>query len=360
MVVLYFELTSFFIYCLFLKYSHLKHRKSIAKWSFFILLALIIFVRTFKYSTGIGLDLDEASGGYNAWCMANYHGVDEWLIKNPVYLKAWGSGMNILYPLMNVPFIKLFGLSLIVYRLPMLIINIVSIYIFFYMLLSTMKKSEDIFIIMTVVFLSPVMIQYSRWAVESNLFPPLMVTFISFLVLFDQNIKYKKIKYAWIDWVCFNFVIVLSAYAYSGMWIFLAIFMSFTYINIWIQLKGKSLPFIFSSLLFLIIFLFPLILFLYVNYISHHQIVLWHKITITKLATNRSSSSLVIGDHINLPLALKQNIKNIFYVLVTGYDGMPKNALPFIGAFYPLMLTFAPIGFIYSLFHKTSFNIVIL
>ncbi|MCW3763740.1 hypothetical protein NP061_005090 [Weissella confusa] len=253
--------------------------------------------------------------------------------------------MNILYPLIAVPFVKLFGLSLAVYRLPMLIISVIAIYLFFYALLKANLKSSKTFIIMMVIFLSPIMIEYSRWTVESNLFPHLMVIFISFLILFINELE-KSIndKTAIVYWILFNLIIAISAYAYSNTWIFLVFFIIGVYLFLIWKYKKRSTKFIFISMSILLIFIWPLILFIYVNYISHSQMILFNRITITKLTVNRSASQFVIG-HGNSLIAIKDNLINTFKILVTGDDGMPKNTLPFIGAFYPLMLTFAPIGF---------------
>ncbi len=132
-------------------------------------------------------------GGDNAWSLANF-GVDDHLASWPVYLCAWGSGMNILYPLIAVPFIKVLGLSVAVYRLPLLVISILAMLMFFYTLITIGEKDSTIFIVMMVVFLSPVMIEYSRWSVESNLFPWLMVIFVSLLLLFVNQVESNNIK----------------------------------------------------------------------------------------------------------------------------------------------------------------------
>ena len=58
----------------------------------------------------VGLHADEAYAGYEAWSMCHY-GYDSWGYKNPVYLRAWGSGMNALNSYLMIPFIAIDGLS---------------------------------------------------------------------------------------------------------------------------------------------------------------------------------------------------------------------------------------------------------
>lgn len=358
MVTLAVEALGILIYVNLIKFSILKNRNFKTKVAFLLLISLIIFVRAYKYSTGMGLDLDEAEGGYNAWALVKY-GVDEHLSSWPVYLSAWGSGMNILYPLITVPFIKMFGLSVAVYRLPLLLISVLAILLFFYVLIKLDEKSTTIFVMMMVIFLSPVMIEYSRWAVESNLFPWLMVIFVSFLLLFINQFEKHNKKWATINWILFNITVGGSAYAYSNTWIFLTTFMILLYAYFIWKLKKEAIKLIVLSLCILLIIIWPLALFIYVNYISHKEIILFGNVTITKLVVNRSSSQFVIGHGNNL-LAIRNNLIDTFRVLITGYDGMAKNALPVVGAFYPFMLTFSLIGFGYSVVRRSRIDIVFL
>ena len=64
-----------------------------------------------------GMNQDEASIGYDSWAIANY-GVDRNGYHNPVYPVAWGAGHDPFYMYAASLFIKLFGNSLFVYRLP--------------------------------------------------------------------------------------------------------------------------------------------------------------------------------------------------------------------------------------------------
>ena len=92
------------------------------------ILLLAFIVRVYAFNKLPNLDLDEAMGGVNTWSLGKY-GIDYFhLVKNPVYLYAWGSGMNILYPLITVPFVKVLGLSIVTYRLPLVIISTFSFY----------------------------------------------------------------------------------------------------------------------------------------------------------------------------------------------------------------------------------------
>lgn len=64
-----------------------------------------------------GLNQDEAYAGYNAWCLLHY-GVDSAGYHNPVYMVAWGSGMNVLETYLMMPFVALLGPCTLAFRLP--------------------------------------------------------------------------------------------------------------------------------------------------------------------------------------------------------------------------------------------------
>ena len=88
----------------------------------------------------IGLNCDEVSSGYEAYAILNY-GIDRNGNFLPVFLEAWGSGQNVLYSYLMMPFVKLFGLNIISTRLPMAIIGCVSL-IIWYLLLKNIKDDE--------------------------------------------------------------------------------------------------------------------------------------------------------------------------------------------------------------------------
>src|SRR5699024_5962626 len=106
-MIFYFLLILFSVLATFFTFKNEVVYKNSKKYKLVLLIAflLIILLRIVKYGSQMGLNCDEAMGGYNSWCIANY-GVDMHLMKLPVYLIAWGSGMNVLYPLISVPVVK--------------------------------------------------------------------------------------------------------------------------------------------------------------------------------------------------------------------------------------------------------------
>lgn len=86
----------------------------------------------------------------------------------------------------------------------------------------------------------------------------------------------------------------------------------------------------------------PLALFLWVNYVSHHQLHVLG-LTITRLAASRGASQFVVGHGHGLGAVIK-NLGQTVVVLFSGYDGYLKSGLPGFGILTPVMLVLVVVG----------------
>ncbi|OIM77925.1 glycosyl transferase, partial [Oenococcus oeni] len=312
--------------------SLFKNRSQYFRIAAMSIIFLTAFIRIFRYSSIMGLNLDEAMGGYNSWSLAHY-GVDSALNRNPVYLYAWGTGMNLLYPLISVPFIKLIGLSLVAYRLPMVILSIGSIFSLVVGMLMYKLPNRLILLSLATVFLSPWSIMANRWGLESNLFP-IIFTFAASAFLLFLSKQANHPKQAKMYLYIFAFLIALSAYAYSNNWFMLPFFVcgifGYLYLKKKASLKSLSAP---AFLILLIIW--PLLLFAKINYFSGKTFKIL-SLTIPKLSSSRSNSELIIG-HGNIFYSISNNIFKFIKLMVTGNDHLIWNSLPQIGILYPFM-----------------------
>ena len=77
-----------------------------------------------------GVYPDEAYNAYNTWSMM-VEGIDSRGYHAPVYFIAWGSGMNVLYAYLALPFFRLFGASLFVFRLPQALVSLAGVAAFY-------------------------------------------------------------------------------------------------------------------------------------------------------------------------------------------------------------------------------------
>ena len=158
-----------------------KHKEKIFVALVVLMLIIGILVRT------IGIDqkpnalmVDEASAGYEAFSILNY-GMDRNGNTLPVFLVAWGSGQNALLSYLIIPFIKLIGLSTLAIRLPMAILGCISLVVF-YCLLKRIAGRKIALIGLTFLAICPWHIMKSRWGLESNLFPDIVLLSLFLLV----------------------------------------------------------------------------------------------------------------------------------------------------------------------------------
>ena len=107
-------------------------KKKIQNVLFFIILIIAIIVRTISWPTAISqINADEAMTALNAKSIAET-GKDIYGTSFPVYLEAWGAmGQSVMLAYFMAFFIKIFGFSIVTIRLPMLVISIISIVIFY-------------------------------------------------------------------------------------------------------------------------------------------------------------------------------------------------------------------------------------
>ncbi|AZZ60546.1 glycosyl transferase [Oenococcus sp. UCMA 16435] len=323
------------------RFSLFKSRPKYFRIAFMAIIFLAAFVRIFRYSSVMGLNLDEAMGGYNSWSLAHY-GVDSALNRNPVYLYAWGTGMNVLYPLISVPFIKLIGLSLAAYRLPMVLLSIGSIFSLFIGMLKYKLPDRLIMLSLATVFLSPWSIMANRWGLESNLFPIIFTFAVSVFLIFlskqANNPKQGK-TYLYI----FAFLIALCAYAYSNNWFMLPFFVCGVFGYLYLK-KKASLKSLSVSVFLILLIIWPLLLFAEINYFSGKTFRIL-SLTIPKLSSSRSNSELIIG-HGNIFYSISNNIFKFIKLMVTGNDHLIWNSLPQIGILYPFMFIFCIVGIV--------------
>lgn len=286
--------------------------------------------------------------GYNAWCLAHY-GVSSHLNSWPVYLIAWGSGMNILYPLITIPFIKTMGMSVLVYRFPLILLSILAIFFLTFVLMKTHVKSKLILLFIAILSLSPWTIIANRWAVESNLLPIMMIFALGSYLMFMHAKAKSKSYYSW--FIVFNLLIGLLAYAYSCDWIFLFFFVIILDSYLLITKKITWQVLLLGILIDLLV-VWPLLLYVYVNFLGNSSIHIGN-LTIPKMVS-RTKEAWVIAQGGNPIKVIIVNIfRFIFYVLINNKYYYPvKAGIPNLPAYYPLMIFIAIWGLIVAIRNK--------
>lgn len=337
-------------------YKFIKNKENIKEFflknKYEIVLVFILIVGSLArlYNIGImpnALNADEASSGYEAYSIMKY-GIDRAGNSYPVYLYAWGSGQNALYSYFLIPFVQLLGLTIFSTRLPMALIGIMSLYVFYYLLKSIFDNKKMAMAGILFFAICPWHIMKSRWGLESNLFPDLILLACLLLVL---GLKKKNNILQVLSFV----VIGISSYSYATSYLFLPIFviLLLIYLIIHKEISIKK-AIIYLGIVFIISL--PLILYVIVNTFDLNQFSICG-ITIPKLKVNRYEEASTIFSG-NILENCIDNLLSTIRLLLVQNDKLYWNSLPNHGLFYFVSIPFLFIGIYVSVkkFRKNKYN----
>ncbi len=280
------------------------------------------------------LNADEASSGYDAYAIMKY-GMDRAGNSYPIELYAWGSGQSVLYSYIMIPFIAIGGLSVYTMRLPMALIGIASLYMIYYLLKNMFEKEKISLIAVTFLAICPWHIMKSRWGMECNIFPDLILLATLLIVL---GVKYNKKVLQILAFVVFG----LSSYAYGTAYMFLPIYV----LGVLIYLNRKEDLSIKRAMAYLgIVFVvaLPMIIYVIINTFGLEPIKIGITIPILKYVRYMQVSSIFQG---NILLNCTKNLNSLFHLLTLQYDTFDWNALPEFGMFYHVSIIFMVMGFV--------------
>ncbi len=305
-----------------------------------IIIALFLvglFIRVYKF--GIipgGFNQDEAMAAVDGFALANY-GTDRFGMKYPAYFTAWDfAQMNVLESYLMIPFFKIFGMSSVSARLPMLFVNLFAIYVFFSFIKQIFGKNEGL-VALAFLVINPWQIMISRWGLESNIFP----NFILFSVFFLYK-GLKKPIFMYISMVFFG----LTMYAYGIAYYTIPLLL----IILCIYLLSKKLITIKNALICFAVYIFvslPIFGVIIINFLKMPTIETPF-LTIPFFPNSiRSTDLLPYADNI-----LRQAINNFYKSLDTvifQFEDLPWNSIPQFGVYYLFSLPFLILGGYYVL-----------
>lgn len=139
-------------------------------WILFVLiLAAGVFVRVWQFGNiPYGLNQDGAMAGLDGYALALY-GTDRFGTSYPAHLWAWGYGqMSALYSYICIPFFRVLGLSRFSLRLPILVISIAMLPVFWDLARRLVGKNFAL-LAFFFVCINPWQIMQSRWALDCNM-----------------------------------------------------------------------------------------------------------------------------------------------------------------------------------------------
>ena len=297
---------------------------------FWAVLALGLFARLWRFGqVPGGLNQDEAFAGYEAWSLLTT-GMDTAGYRFPVYLTAWGSGMNALETYLLLPFVALFGLKAWVIRLPQLLVGLLSLPAA-YDVAGRIWDRRTGLTAMLLLAICPWHVLLSRWGLESNLAPG----FVLFGLFFFLRAM-EKPRLLLLSAVCYG----LSLYAYAAIWPVLPFLLLAQ--GVWAARRGKlhAGRYLLLSLLLLVLLALPLLLFLAVNlgWMAELRTPLF---SVPRLLVMRSGELSL--------RSIPENLENLFAILWRQSDGLPWNFAGWYGLLYPVSLPFTLLGLLPAL-----------
>ena len=145
---------------------------------FLVLLLFILAIGVRIYQFGAvpgGFNQDEAIAAYDAYMVARY-GMDRFQMRLPIYFTAWGFGQQSAFMHYTmVPFFWVMGLTVTAARLPVLIFSLLGLFAMYKFVDDAFGKKPITLAVLAFGAINPWHIMQSRWALDCNMFPHLMM-----------------------------------------------------------------------------------------------------------------------------------------------------------------------------------------
>lgn len=300
----------------------------------YITLIILIFIiaiaiRIINYPNAIDdINCDEAMTVINAQAIAE-NGTDIYGTSYPVYFESWlYGGQSAFATYVIALFIKLFGFSTAIVRLPILIFSILGL-VFILLLIKKIFNNKLLnLIILILLAINPWHILQSQWTLDCNFFPHILVIAIYCLLV---GIEEKNKVMLYISMLFF----AITLYTY-GVALYL-VPLILLIIAIYLLVKRKiAIKELFLCVLIFLIIGTPIILMAIVNLFDLQDIHIG-KLTIQNFQyVTRNNDMLIFSD--NKLETLYNNIIALGDVLSYQSDGQIWNSFPKYGTIYLISL----------------------
>jgi len=327
-----------------------------------IIFSLSFFLRIYHLtSIPPGLHVDELSFGYNAYSLL-HTGRDEFGVHLPFTLRALDDYRPAFMSYLMIPFIKIFGLSVMSIRLTSVALSLLTLFALYKIVsLITITKSKQLISLCTIFLfaISPWGIFMGRFAIETNA----GVAFFLFgLWIFLEYVQRKKL---WKILLSFAFF-TLSFYSYHAVKLFLPFFLIMLFILNYKDLFAKKKE-SFIGLLFLLVIFIPFFLGLrntaslsrltYLNFFTQNQNTILAKSS-QRLIRDTNPLEKIFDNRrvIVFPMLLTNYFSNLNPTWLYGDDFMhTQYKIPDFGLFYLFELPLLFIG-MYAIIKKKLFS----
>ncbi len=276
---------------------------------------------------------DEALTAVDAMAIVE-NGTDHYGTSFPVYFEGWGSSQqSTLYGYILAVFLKLFGVSTFVVRLPMLSFSLIGIAALTWMAWLVLSRQVALFVL-AFAAINPWHIMASRWGLDANIFPHFLV--IGFAFLFYAIKKQKK----WALCVSF-FTFGISIYGYGVAYVYLPFFMISIFLLLYFTKTFHFMELLSAGIVFFAIS-WPIILILAINYFQLPTITIG-KMTIQFFEkTTRAGDILFFSN--NILEQLRINFMAVWETVALQKLDAFWNQLPNIGSYYLISWPFTLVG----------------
>lgn len=293
-----------------------------------------VTVRIYQFgSVPGGFNQDGAMAAVDAKALADY-GTDRYGMRYPVHLTAWGYGqMSSMLSYLMVPFIKLFGFSPLVLRLPQLLVSMAGLVCLYLFIREAFGKNPALFVFMFAA-INPWHILQGRWVLDCNLYPHFFVIGIYFL--------YKGVTkrlFLILSMVLFG----LSMYCYGISIYTMPFFLLAACIYLLVTKRVSVVDALISAGVYLLVAA-PFILVMMVNFFQ------WDTIH-TPLFTLpffpdsiRSNDILFFSEDIGNQLV--ENFKSMMNVTILQAKDLPWNDIEGFGSMYLFSMPFFAVGIV--------------
>lgn len=314
---------------------------------FLAIVLLAIVIRMVQWPTTIStVHIDEAMTAVDARCIAQ-DGKDMYGTSYPVFFESWKwGGQTALLTYCMAACIKLFGFNLAAIRLPMLLINLLSVAIMYFLVKQIFHKKGIALIAMFLTAVWPWHIMQTYFSLDCNMFPQVILMGVYALV---RGIDEQKRAWLYSSMIAF----AIAMYTYGLATYFVPTFLLIAAIWLWSNKKVKWQDVLISVAIFFLIST-PIWVMYGIN-VMHLYTIQIGKVTIPYLPNFERMNEVLFFTGNNVLIQFLQNIVNTLKVLLLQMDGQAWNAIPFFGATYVISLLFLAYG-IYA-FKKQKIDI---
>lgn len=313
-----------------------KRQKQLEWGIFAALMLLALGVRAWQFgSIPGGMNQDGAMAAVDAKALADY-ATDRYGMHMPVHFTAWGYGqMSVLLSYLMVPFIKLFGLSAVTARLPMLLVSLcgMAAAYFLFRRLFGVRAGQ---IVLAFLIFNPWHFMQSRWALDCNVFPHMFLLGVFFML---KGIADKK-RYLFISMVFYALCMYSYGISFYTVPVFLLAICIYMLVKKVIGWKEAGI----SAGVYALVS-WPIYTTMALNTLRLKTIETPFFTMPFFPDSVRSQDILFFAD--DKWEQLGTNIKAMMSVILEG-DTLPWNTIPGFGTIYTCFLLFVPVGIYYA------------